>query len=214
MGRRTAGTGDAEPATGDLDEERLRSTKRLADPRTMRALAHPLRLRLLSLLRTGGPASVSVLADGVNESVALVSYHLHQLADHGFIQESPELARDRRERWWKASHQRTTWSNLDFLDSPERRGAAGAFRREVLRLYAERLQQYLDEEPGWSDEWKEAADSSDFTIHLTAGELRSLWNELFGVLEKWVTHGETKPERSGAEMVQIIMHAFPRKIGA
>ena len=214
MDRRAGGAAGEGPPAAGLDEERLRSTKRLADPRTMRALAHPLRLRLLSLLRTGGPASVSLLAEGVDESVALVSYHLHQLADHGFIQESPEHARDRRERWWKASHQRTTWSSLDFLDSPERRAAAGAFRREVLRLYAERLQQYLDEEPAWPEEWKAAADSSDFTIHLTAEELRSLWDDLFAVLEKWVAHGETEPERSGAEMVQIVMHAFPRKTGA
>ena len=197
-----------------LEADRLRNTKRLDDPRTMRALAHPLRLRLLSLLRTGGPASVSVLAEGVDESVALVSYHLHQLSTNGFIEEAPELARDRRERWWRASHQRTTWSNLDFLDSPELRAAAGAFRREVLRLYAERLQQYLDEEPAWPDDWKAAADSSDFAIHLTAAELRSMWDELFAVLEKWVSHGEGEPNRPGAEMVQIVLHAFPRRTGA
>ena len=194
-----------------LDEERLRSTKRLDDPRTMRALAHPLRLQLLSVLRTDGPATVSTLAEAVDESVALVSYHLHQLAAHGFIEEAPELARDRRERWWKATHQRSTWSALDFLDTPEQRAAAGAFRREVLRLYNERLEQYLEEEPAWGQEWIAAADSSDYVIHLTAAELETLRDELGAVLERWVTHGEREPDRAGAETVQLILHAFPRR---
>jgi DNA-binding transcriptional ArsR family regulator len=180
----------------------------------MRALAHPLRLRLLSLLRTDGPAKVSALAEGVDEAVALVSYHLHQLAAHGFIEEARELARDRRERWWKASHERTHYSSLDFLDSPERRAAAGAFRREVLRLYASRIEQYLEEEPAWGQDWIAAADSSDFLLRLTPDELRALSDEVFEVLERWERHGKQAPERDGAETVQVILHAFPRRRSA
>ena len=194
-----------------LTAEELRTTKRLDDPRTMRALAHPVRLKLLSALRTDGPATVSTLADVVDESVALVSYHLHQLATHGFIEEAPDLAQDRRERWWRATHQRTTWSTLDFLDTPEQRAVAGAFRREVLRLYTERLEQYLEEEPAWGTEWVAAADSSDYVIHLTPEELHRLREELGAVLERWSTHAEKEPDRPGAETVQVILHAFPRR---
>ena len=50
----------------------------------------------------------------------MASYHLRQLASHGFIEEAPELAEDGKQRWWRASHERTSWSTVEFLDTPER----------------------------------------------------------------------------------------------
>ena len=65
---------------------------RITEPREMRALAHPLRLRLIGLLRVEGPATATALADTVGESPALVSYHLRQLDAYNFVEEAPELA--------------------------------------------------------------------------------------------------------------------------
>lgn len=51
----------------------------------LRAVAHPLRLSLLSLL-TGQSMSAAEAARHLGESQANVSYHLRRLADSGFIQ--------------------------------------------------------------------------------------------------------------------------------
>ena len=63
------------------------------DARSLRGLAHPLRMRLLTALRRGGPATASQLAEKLGESSGATSYHLRQLAAHGFVEDAPE-------QWW------------------------------------------------------------------------------------------------------------------
>ena len=182
--------------------------KRLDDPRTMRALAHPLRLRLLGLLRTAGPATASSLAERAGRSVALVSYHLRQLDRFGFIEAAPELGHDGRERWWRPAHERTSWSTADFLDTPERMAAAGALQAEVLRRYVETIEQFFEEEWTWPREWIEAATMSDLLLDLTVEEARALQTEMWEVVERY----SALPERPDTEKYFVIVHGFPRRL--
>jgi DNA-binding transcriptional ArsR family regulator len=52
----------------------------LTDARTIRALAHPLRLRMLDLLAERGPLTATRLSEYVGESPANCSFHLRTLA--------------------------------------------------------------------------------------------------------------------------------------
>ena len=185
--------------------------KKLDDPRTLRALAHPLRLQLLGILRTAGPATVSGLAESVGQAVPLVSYHLRQLADHGFIEEAPELAKDRRETWWKSSHEFTSWSITDFLDTPERLDAIGVFQREVLQRHFERIEQFFAQAPSWSREWLDASEMSDVRVTLTPSQLKELTGELWDVINRW---REREPEAEGGESTELILYAFPIRQGS
>src|SRR6476659_4931957 len=85
----------------------------MSDPRAvnpssagLRALSHPTRLRMLMLLRLEGPATATSLAQRLTLNTGATSYHLRQLAEHGFIEEDAERG-DARDRWWKASHEST-----------------------------------------------------------------------------------------------------------
>ena len=69
------------------------------DPRRLRALAHPLRIQLLSLLRKDGPATATLLAKRLGESSGATSYHLRQLAAYAFVEDDPERSKAGRERW-------------------------------------------------------------------------------------------------------------------
>src|SRR3954451_23671612 len=95
-----------------------RPTYHVQDPEALEALAHPLRGRLLGLLRADGPATASGLAERVGESSGVTSYHLRKLAEVGFVEEDQERG-TRRERWWRAAHTSTSWSPSDFLGNPE-----------------------------------------------------------------------------------------------
>lgn len=181
--------------------------KKIEDPRTLRALAHPLRMRLLGLLRTDGPATVSSLAALVDEAVPLVSYHLRQLAEHGFIEEARELAKDRRETWWKASHEFTSWSMTDFLDTPERLDAVGMFQREILRAHFGRIEAFFDEAHSWEKEWVDATEMSDVLLALTPAELKAMTAELWEVIHRW----RTREPSPGAGSAELILYAFPRR---
>ena len=191
-----------------MPDDDARPTLRLTDPRAMRALAHPLRLRLLGELRLRGAQSVGMLSQVVDEAPASVSYHLGTLASYGFVEEAPELARDRRERWWRAAHARTSWEPVDVLDDPERRAASDAFRRAILHRYLDTLEQYLESEATLDRAWVRGTSSSDSHFFLTSAELLELRAELEQLTERWAARSDA--DRPGAEPVTLIYHAFRR----
>lgn len=181
-------------------------TLELTDPKQMRALAHPLRLQLLGLLRADGPATATALAERSGVSVPLASYHLRQLAVHGFVDEAPELARDGRERWWRAAHERTSWSAVALLDSPERSAAEQALTRAVVQRYAEVLSDWVEAAPDWPRTWVKAAEMSDWLLELTPRRARALVAELSAVVERYAA----EPPQPGARPVHAIVQVFPR----
>jgi DNA-binding transcriptional ArsR family regulator len=185
-------------------------TLRLTEPGQMRALAHPLRLRLLGLLRTEGPSTATTLAGRFGVVPALASYHLRQLASHGFIEEAPELARDGKERWWRASHERTSWSTVEFLGTPERVEAEQALGREIVRVVAESGLQWVTESSTWPGVWVDAADMSDWTLELTPEELRELRDEIHELIERRIG----RPRREGTERVHAVLQLMPRRLGS
>jgi DNA-binding transcriptional ArsR family regulator len=87
----------------------------------LRALAHPLRLQLLELLKDDGPATASGLGRRVGENSGTTSWHLRQLADAGLVVEDTGRG-NRRERWWRAAHEHLRMRSKDFVDDP---GLAG-----------------------------------------------------------------------------------------
>jgi DNA-binding transcriptional ArsR family regulator len=191
---------------GEQSDDLTRIQLREAGP--MRALAHPVRLRILGMLRVDGPATVGMLAERTGEAAGSVSYHVSTLAKHGFVEPAPQLARDRRERWWRAAHEVTSWRTEEFLDDPERHAASDAMRRAVLEAYHRELLGALEAEPSLEPEWVAASDSSDGAAQLTLGEFRELAADLAAVREKWWARG--REAREGTRAVRWITHAFPR----
>lgn len=174
----------------------------------MRALAHPLRLRLLGELRVAGPHTVGMLSDRFDDAPGNVSYHLGVLARHGLVVEVPERARDRRERWWAAAHDVTSWEPVDLLSEPELRSASIELRRAILDRYAEALTAYLDAEPGLDREWVKGTASSDSHLHLSPGELQELRAELEALSSRW--NARSDAGRPDTKPVTLIYHAFRR----
>jgi DNA-binding transcriptional ArsR family regulator len=184
-----------------------RGSIELTDPRQMRALAHPLRLRLLGMLRADGPATATMLGGEVGESAALVSYHLRTLARHGFIDQADDLARDRRERRWRASHRGMTWEPARFLDTPDRAAAAGALLEQIAGRYAEALRQWVVESSELPDEWIEASDMSDWRLELTPEQVLRMREELVAVIERY----EALPPEEGAEPIRTLIQLLPQR---
>ncbi|MEU5402013.1 winged helix-turn-helix domain-containing protein [Streptomyces sp. NPDC005963] len=193
------------------------------DPRSLRGIAHPLRLRLLTALRHDGPATASQLAQSLSESSGATSYHLRQLAAHGFVEDAPDLGKG-RERWWRASAEGTSIDHSMFhSEDPAVRGAAGLFIQEVAAQHAEEVTTWLDTADGWPEEWRRASDLSDFTLRLTAETARELNRKVHALIESYRdrepegaaekgTEG-TGPSATDADrsaQVRIHLHAFPR----
>ena len=181
---------------------------RLEDPEALRALAHPLRGKLLAALRLDGPATASMLARRYGETSGSTSYHLRMLARYGFVEDDPGHGGE-RERWWRAAHELTEWSPAHFLD-PES-GASEAARRFMSRVvadYAGWLARWIEELEDWEPAWQEAAELSDLALRLTPSQLRSLSDELLAIVYRY---REAGPDGPDAERVMVLLHAFPQR---
>ncbi|GAA2240768.1 transcriptional regulator [Streptomyces ruber] len=181
---------------------------RTLDARSLRGLAHPLRMRLLYTLRLNGPATASQLAAKLGESSGATSYHLRQLAAHGFVEDAPEHGKG-RERWWQAVAQGVQLDNAIVRDSsPEVRGAAALYLHEVANTHTQELATWLGTRHEWSEEWNDASDLSDWRLNLTpalASELVQKMHDLISGYRALAPDADT-PD---AEQVRIHTHVLP-----
>ncbi|MER6768393.1 ArsR/SmtB family transcription factor [Streptomyces bacillaris] len=177
--------------------------------RTLRTLAHPLRIRLLNALREFGPATASGLGERLGESSGATSYHLRQLAESGLVEDAPELGKG-RERWWRAVHEGAIFESSDFLThaDPEVRGAIDVVMHEVATTHAQELNTWLGTMGEWPQEWRRSSDMSDFKLRLTPELARELSQKLHAVVESY--RGRVPEGTEGSAAVRTHLHVFPR----
>jgi len=180
----------------------------VSDPSALRALAHPLRLRIIGTLRTDGPQSVGALSDRLDAAPGSISYHLSTLERHGFVEQAPDLARDGRERWWRASAEVTTFEPSDLQQDPARRIAARAMRQAIVQQYAADELAYLQMEETLDAAWVAAATLGDDYAWLTPEQLRELSDELKALATRW--NERSNRDDPGARLIKIIYAAFRR----
>ncbi|MGC4986597.1 helix-turn-helix domain-containing protein [Streptomyces sp. DT193] len=178
------------------------------DARSLRGLAHPLRMRLLDALRFGGPATASQLAEKLSESSGATSYHLRQLAAHHFIEDAPERGKG-RERWWKAVHQGLAFDEALLTDgSPDIRGAADLYLHEVATTQTRDLSTWLGNRQTWPDEWNRTWDMSSATLRLTPELTRELVEQMHALIDTYRDRAAAAGDTETAQ-VRVHTHAFP-----
>lgn len=182
------------------------------DPTLLKALAHPLRVRILGALRITGASTASRLAEQLGESSGLTSYHLRTLATAGLVEEDTDRGTG-RDRWWRAAHDISGFQPSDF-DGTDAAAAADWLMAEVDRVREREVATWTAEAASWPAEWRDVADRSDYYLMATASELR----ELLGSVHELVRAGmrATIARRDGddpvppdAEHVRLHLLAFP-----
>ncbi|MGW9304064.1 ArsR/SmtB family transcription factor [Streptomyces cyaneofuscatus] len=177
--------------------------------RTLRTLAHPLRIRLLNALREFGPATASGLGERLAESSGATSYHLRQLAESGLVEDAPELGKG-RERWWRSVHDGTMVETADFRThaDPEVRGAIDVVLHETATTHAQELNTWLGTMDEWPQEWQRSWDMSDFKLRLTPELAQELYEKLHDVVESY--RDRVPEDTEGSAVVRTHLHTFPR----
>lgn len=188
------------------DHEPLTSRVRL-DSAKLRCLAHPLRSRLLSALRTDGPSTSAKLAQRLGTNTGATSYHLRKLADVGLVAEVPDRGTT-RERWWQAAHEVTSWSDTDFEEDPDDRAAADWLLGHHTRTKTRWVEDWLESRAEWSREWRRAASLGDMRLRLTPSQATALEAELYEVIQR---HHDAGPERGDDADVMVLIDIFPTR---
>ncbi|MER6310805.1 helix-turn-helix domain-containing protein [Streptomyces sp. NPDC001657] len=203
-------TPPAQPS-GALPERRM-------DARSLRGLAHPLRMRILDLLTLDGPDTATGVARRLGENTGTVSWHLRHLADHGFIEEDTGRG-TKRERWWRAARVSHRLDTTEFRDDPATRGALSVYLHEFVQRDFHQVTTYLTED--WEPEWHSAGTLSRWQdLRMTAGQLQALNAELTEVVERHraaALDAHRNPSAVDGEPVRPVLvqlQSFPRKESA
>jgi DNA-binding transcriptional ArsR family regulator len=146
----------------------------ITDPRWLRAISHPIRIRLLAMLDEE-PASPVILASKLNQPLGTIAYHVRTLYDLGLLKlVSTRQRRGATEHYYQAtgnpSSSEEAWEGLDAIskqrlltaliakatDFATRSAAAGGFdakeahiSTEALKLDREGLELLAQESRQW-----------------------------------------------------------------
>jgi DNA-binding transcriptional ArsR family regulator len=180
----------------------------VVDSRTLRGLAHPVRVRLLGMLRLDGPSTATKLGQRLGLSSAATSYHLRQLATYGFIVDADDLS-EGRERWWRAAHRVTTFDLTPSTD-PDSAEEGEVYLRSAAQIWADNLGRYLDERPTLPPEWQGAGTLSDMVLLLTPEQADELARQMWAYVdERWAAQDEaTAPAE--ARRVNVTLQVYRR----
>lgn len=192
------------------DRPRQRTSLHLTDASRMRVMAHPTRLRLLGLLRSGGAQTAALLGDQVDEAPGTVSYHLSKLAAAGLIEEAPDQGSDGRQRWWRAAHDSMHWEDADLLDDPAAIAASRTLEYSISQAYAQAHDRFVEARSTLPPEWVAASTSSDSNLRLTVDELATLRAELLALSDKWQDLSDSRDgsDPGGVEGVTLVVQAY------
>jgi hypothetical protein len=162
---------------------------------------------MLMLLRLEGPATATQLARTLALNTGATSYHLRQLAEHGFIEEDADRG-DARDRWWRAAHT-STLADLDARTGEEEAESSEAYLRTVALMYTETLMQYAGEHRYLPEPWRRASTTSDWHLRLAPERARQLVDELREVVDRW-SEREDADDDPHAGVFVVNLNAFPR----
>ena len=180
-------------------------SRRLTDARVMRAMAHPTRIELMELVAREGELTATEAAERLGLTPANCSFHLRQLAKHGFVEEGEP--RPGRSRPWRIGSVRHSWDETG-ADAATN-AAAQALTSVLLDRDIARLHDWVAGRTDADPAWRKAAFLGESLMYLTREELEALGQ---GIIEQVLSYSDRidparRPE--GAVPVQFLTAGFP-----
>lgn len=181
---------------------------RTLDAGALKALAHPIRVRIYDILSERGPQTASSLAQLIGETSGSTSYHLRALAAHDLIREMPGRGTG-RERWWERPKGRVMLPGPDDTMSPANRAAAQIVTSEFFRLRHNTLMEYLNRvDTDQPEEWRDAGLVTTTMLDLTAEQMTELKAEITALVDRAVERYRGQEELPGTRRVSLRTEIF------
>jgi predicted transcriptional regulator len=177
--------------------------RRITEPEAIEALAHPVRLELIDYLMAQGPATASTCARAVGDTPSNCSYHLRVLAKVGLVEEA--ASEDGRERPWRAL---ITGFDADVDSEGQLTPQAAELVALTLQRDQRMVRDYLARRDQMPKRWRGSDVYSNYTLRLTAQELRDLNAKLDGLIRPYIAATREDAPR-GSALVHLGLQAFP-----
>nr|WP_202387964.1 helix-turn-helix domain-containing protein [Nocardioides flavescens] len=177
------------------------------DPTVLRAIAHPVRTRILGELAAQGSLRAADIARELDIPANQASFHLRQLAKYGLVEEDAAAARDKRDRVWRATSPDGLTVDLGSIERAPGGAAASRVFRGQAAAHAHELVDAAysdDREPGTH------RTVAEHTLRLDEDEARDLAAELTGVLDAWTERTRGRDPRRRTYTVLQLLQPTPR----
>jgi DNA-binding transcriptional ArsR family regulator len=180
----------------------------LDDPVAIRALAHPLRLKLRTLIGRQGPMTAAQAARELGISQALASHHLRQLAKYGFVE--PAAGGNNRDRPWRITH---TSMALPRGVPDEPTSVAGDLLEQVVAERAiEHLVDWHQHRDDYDPRWREHSGVGQSLVYVTVEEYAALHHALDALINPLVERrrlGDVAARPPDARPVDLTLISVP-----
>ena len=187
-------------------EEARRESRKITEPRALRAVAHPTRLELMELLGREGELTATRAGELLDLSPANCSFHLRQLAKYGFVEETG--GGEGRNRPWRLASRTHQWSDSD--SDAETSAAATALSMMVMEREMERLAGWFERQRDETAGWRDASSSMTAILYMTKPELAQLSRDLEGLAAPYLDRmGDPGLRPAGSRPVTLIGAAYP-----
>jgi len=177
----------------------------VTDARAMRALAHPLRVELLELMRRDGEITATRAAELLDENPGNMSWHLQTLAKYGFVEETGE-GRGRSRPWRLASEGQSFDTGVA---DPEVVAAGEALERTFSERTYNQLREWWSRRLTYPVKWRRASFMSNSVAYLTAEELAEVTDEVNAIYTRYTERSDPEQRPAGALPVRLYAHGHP-----
>ncbi|MER6137142.1 helix-turn-helix domain-containing protein [Streptomyces sp. NPDC001815] len=191
--------GEPEPGPGGGPGPSGAERRTVTDPAALKALAHPLRLKILRHLAVFGPATSTTLAAALGENTGTLSYHLRRLERGGFIEDVPDRPNS-RERWWRGVRGLDVRRPAQGEMTDGERAVAGALDRMRLDEDVELARRFAEgqaESEGWMR-------GSRSLSHLTKEEVTAFHDAYLDLLARFARG----PEGASPDAKPVLLRWF------
>ena len=171
------------------------------EPLALRAMAHPLRIKLLGMVGLCGTLTASEAARELDSTAAVTAYHLRTLAKYGFVEDAGSDSG--RERPWRMTERGRSMSWTD--DDP----AGRAMTQVAYQEWFEHIRRYAELRDQYPEDVREASTASESVLMATPEEIKELNAKIAELLKPFHLRSDPALRPPGIVPMEIVTFIHP-----
>ena len=173
----------------------------VTDPLALRAVAHPLRLKLIGLVGVSGTLTATQAAAMLDSTPAVTAYHLRTLAKYGFVEDAGSASA--RERPWRLTDLAVSfsWSGED--------PAGRVMSRVAFEEWIEHVRRYQDRREEYPADVRAASEATEHVLFASPAEVMEVTRKIRALLEPFQARIDPALRPADGLPMEILVFTHP-----